>query len=491
MSPPLSPLLSPPLSPPLNADVAVVGGGPAGSLAARQLAAFGFGVVLVHRPRRQRQHLGESLSASAPRLLGSYGLAIPESVYAPRPADHFVRWGGRTDRISAQPDAGGGEGQRLIWRERFDAWALSEARDAGAQVVEGSAATEPERPPENRRRLRVRREGADDLIVAARALVDASGRAGVLTRPDRVWPAFRTTALTAHLAPGAREGTLIEAFADGWVWSAPVIGGRRDVTVMVDAAAAGRPEERFRAAVRAVDLGTFVRGDALTPVRAADVTPYRLRAAASADGPPLIAVGDAASALDPLAGLGTMKAMDAGLTAAIALRTALERPGDAELALAFHTVKEQGLAVEAEERIAGFYAEEERFTERDFWRRRARTPATPAPPVRLPAVGHLAAAEGVRIERRGVLRGDWIAPAEVLVRSGRLRPAHRVAGIALAELFRTACSEGDIHRTLEAFPAPEPAARTALAWLLREGFVVVADPGATPAGGDPRGHDHP
>ena len=454
------------------ADVAIVGAGPAGALAARQLAAFGFDVVLVHGPRRNRQHLGESLSASAPRLLESYGLEIPEPVYAPRPNDHFVRWGGREDRIAVQPEAGAGEGQRLIRRDRLDDWALSEARAAGVRVVEGAAARGPEA---GGAALVVRQQGETERRVTAGALIDASGRSGVLTRGQRERPDYRTTALTAHFAPGEREGTVIEAFPDGWVWSAPVIGGRRDVTVMVDAEAAGKPEERFREAVRQVDLAGFVTGDLLTPVRAADVTPYRARSAAASGEAVLIAVGDAASALDPLSGLGTMKAMDSGLTAAVALRTALARPSDARRALAFHATKERGLALEAEERVAGFYAEEERFGEREFWRRRSRRTAAPAPPRRLPGDGRLAPAPGARVEAQGVLQGDWIVRAEVVVRPGRLRPAHRIAGIALADLFRTATGLGNVRGTLEAFPAPEPAVRAALSWLVAEGFLTAGD----------------
>lgn len=461
----------------VEAEVAVVGGGPAGALAARQLATFGLQVALLHRFRARRQHLGESLSASAPRLLASYGLTLPESLYAPRPSDHFVRWRGREERIPAQPEPGAGEGQRLVRRDRLDAWALSEAERAGVHIVSGSAALAPPLPREDRAALRVRRKGAGDLQVVAGALVDASGRRGVLTRPDREAPAFRTTALTAHFAPGPRDATLIEAFPDGWVWSAPVIGGRRDVTVMLDAdtAAAGDPEERYREAIRRVDLDGFVTGAPVTPVRAADVTPYRLRSAVAtrAEGRrfPIVAVGDAASALDPLSGLGVMKAMDSGLTAAIVLRTALARTAHAALALDFHRVKERGLAVEAEERIAGFYAEEERFPDRDFWRRRSRRPEPPKPLVRLPADGRLTPTEGARIEARGVLQGDWIVPAEVLTRPGRLRPAHRFAGVALAELFRTATTRRDIRRTIETFPAPEPATRAALTWLTTNHYL--------------------
>ena len=205
------------------------------------------------------------------------------------------------------------------------------------------------------------------------------------------------------------------------------------------------------------------------------MTPYRLGAIPPAEEPILIAVGDAASALDPLSGLGTMKAMDSGLTGAIVLRTALERPPDAARAIAFHRAKERGLALEADERIAGFYAEEERFGERAFWRRRSRRAAPPAPRVPLPDDGRLSPAAGSRIEAQGVLQGDWIVSADVVSRPGRLRPAHKIAGIAVADLFRTASALGGIRRTVEVFPAPERAARAALSWLVAEGFVIVDD----------------
>lgn len=459
------------MSPPI-ADVVVVGGGPAGALAARQLAVFGLQVVLVHQSRRNRQHLGESLSASAPRLLASYGLEIPEPVYAPRPDDHFVRWRGGEERIATQPQAGAGEGQRLIRRDRLDDWALGEARGAGVRIIEGSAARASEFAEDGSGAIVVRQKRGNDVRITARALVDASGRSGVLTRQDRTWPDCRTTALTAHFAPGTRAGTLIESFADGWAWSAPVVDGRRDVTVMVDREdAAGNPEERFREGARLVDLTGFVTGDLLTPVRAADVTPYRLETSEARGGPPLLAVGDAASALDPLSGLGAMKAMDSGLTAAVALRTALERPADAALALSFHTTKERGLAIEAEQRIAGFYAEENRFAERPFWRRRSRTAPQPEVVARLAPNARFVAASGVRVERAGILGGDWIVAAEVLSRPGRHRPAHKFAGVALAELFRAACEHHAVGPTIAAFPAPDAATRAGLNWLVREGFL--------------------
>lgn len=458
------------MKPDLSAEVAVVGAGPGGALCARQLARFGLRVMLVHRVRR-RQHLGESLGASAPRLLSSYGLELPASVFSPRPHDHFVRWGGREERIAAQPneDAGRREGQRLVWRDRLDAWALAEARQAGVVVVEGSAASGTDGG------IEVRQGDGGRVRVAATTVVDASGRSGVLTRGRRERPGHRTTALTAHFPDGPEPGTLVAAFADGWLWSAPLPDGQRDVTVLTDTErAAGQAESVYREAVAAVGLDGFVAGEATTPVRAADATPYVLDwpgdSSTTADAGSrriLLAVGDAMSALDPLTGLGVMKAMDSGLTGAVALRTALERPGCADLALRFHAEKERGLAVESAARIAGFYAEERRFADRPFWRRRS-GPA-PAPPVAVPAPdARLYPAPGAGVETRGVLEGDWIVPAEVLVRPGRPRPAHRLGATNLVELFRRVASGV----TAAQLAKERPEAGAAALWLVREGFLT-------------------
>lgn len=478
----------PPLRPERSAEVVVVGAGPAGALAARQLARFGVEVVLVHRARRQQR--AESLGASAARLLGSYGLELPESVFSPRPSDHFVFWGGREDRVAAQPEDPGrfGEGQRLVWRGALDEWALAEAKRAGAIVLEGSAAPADDAARRGGGVVRVRESAGRAFRIEARAVVDASGRSGTYTGARRIRPDFRTTALTAHFAGSEARGTSVVSFADGWIWSAPLPDGRREVTALVDAeAAAGNAEGGFRAAAAsaaaaAPGVRRFLSGTQVTAVRAADATPYVSRAAtperASAT---ILAVGDASSALDPLTGLGVMKAMDSGLTGAVALRTALARPEDAPLALAFHADKERGLAAESAEWIAGFYAEERRFVDRPFWRRRAGTPPSPSPPPPPPGPATpLHPAKDARIETRGVLEGDWIVPAEVVVRPGRHRPAHRVGGAPLAPLFRGAEGGATAAELARRVPGTGASGIRAVGWLVREGFLAPGRGGQPP-----------
>ena len=56
-----------------NVDIAVIGGGPAGSSAATMLARQGWRVVLLERERFPREHVGESLLPASMPVLEELG----------------------------------------------------------------------------------------------------------------------------------------------------------------------------------------------------------------------------------------------------------------------------------------------------------------------------------------------------------------------------------------------------------------------------------
>ncbi|MGH7616699.1 MAG: FAD-dependent monooxygenase, partial [Gemmatimonadaceae bacterium] len=86
---------------PLVTDVAVIGGGPAGSAAARLLASWGHSVVLASRPPRQRA-LAESLPPSCTKLFDEIGVrgAIDRASFM-RATGNTVQWAGRDLRVEA------------------------------------------------------------------------------------------------------------------------------------------------------------------------------------------------------------------------------------------------------------------------------------------------------------------------------------------------------------------------------------------------------
>src|SRR5437870_454025 len=115
-----------------SADVAILGGGPAGAAAARLLASWGRSVVVLAR-RPSRESIAESLPPSAAKLLDRAGLlGAVESAQFLRSTGNTVRWDTH-ERIELF--AGGAHGYQLR-RDVFDRLLLASARDAGATILE-------------------------------------------------------------------------------------------------------------------------------------------------------------------------------------------------------------------------------------------------------------------------------------------------------------------------------------------------------------------
>jgi len=163
-------------------DVVVVGGGPAGCLAARELARMGVSVLLVDRAARPRWKVcGACVGPQALRVLDEAGLAdvvragpmVPiTSVWLEAP--------GRSVRLRAQ------DGQRVAWsRAAMDEALWHEAARAGATCLSECAARIGW-VRGDRRRVVLR--GPDTLrVVDARVVLDAAGLTGAPTpsRPER------------------------------------------------------------------------------------------------------------------------------------------------------------------------------------------------------------------------------------------------------------------------------------------------------------------
>src|SRR3954469_10789254 len=125
----------------LTADVAVVGGGPAGTAAAITLARAGRHVVLIDKARFPRDKCcGDGLTAGALRRLEALGLrpdAVPswqvvEDVWIRSPS-------GRT--VPFRLPRGSGQYAAVARRADLDAALLDVARSAGVKVYDGHTLT--------------------------------------------------------------------------------------------------------------------------------------------------------------------------------------------------------------------------------------------------------------------------------------------------------------------------------------------------------------
>ncbi|HSF16397.1 MAG TPA: NAD(P)/FAD-dependent oxidoreductase [Vicinamibacteria bacterium] len=434
-----------------TSDIKVVGGGPAGASVALRLSQLGFSVTLSDESSSRRQHVIESLPSSIRIVFEALGLELPPKVLVKRPPEHRVYWGEVKGGFPWKTT--GDEASFLVSRRAFDAFLREAAEAAGVEWISTRDTVRGTHP----------------------FIIDASGRAGLLARPYRIYERARTLALTAHF--GTKEPsppTVIEAFDEGFVWSAPLPNGLRDVTIFVDAESGREPYDLLLA--RAPNSAALV-ADAprVSPVNGTDATPYASRRYC---GPDFLLVGDAASFLDPLSAHGVHKAMDGALVAAAVARTILERPSSASLARLFYEDREDRIYRTTSERLKRLYAQETRFPTSLFWRRRCANlrgddrASRPSPRPLTPTM-KLRAAEGVRIVEGPVLENDFIVSREVLLAPDTERPVRYWDSICLPDLFREVITSSDVGRVAGTARFPVDLALGAIDWLYRSGYLIV------------------
>src|SRR5437899_6342904 len=168
-------------------DVAIIGGGPAGSTAAALLAQAGRRVILFEREKFPRFHIGESLLPFSMKAFTRLGLHEKFSR-----AGFIKKYGGEI--IGACSENGTKfyfrDGYRSqtdhsyqVTRGDFDKVLLDHARESGAEVHEQTPVGSVEFSKDGVE-LAVRYNGSHSI--RARYLVDASGRTSVLGRQFKI-----------------------------------------------------------------------------------------------------------------------------------------------------------------------------------------------------------------------------------------------------------------------------------------------------------------
>jgi len=459
----------------IDADVLIAGGGPAGASSALRLAQYGHEVLLLDKGPKgdvKRQHVGESLPSSIRVVLTTLGLELPPELVATRPPSHLVYWGEMQGGRS-WADVSERESSLLVWRGRFDRFLREKAAAAGVRLVPDAVS----RVSRSEGAVDVRTVGGAEL--RARFFIDATGRSGVLARSyRRKQSRFRTLALTGHFrTEETSPPTIVEAFEDGWIWTAPLANGLRDVTVMLEASEARSDRSILFASALggARNVSSLVSGASLSgPLRGIDATPYDASRFCGAD---FLLVGDAASFLDPLSAHGVHKAMDGALVAAVSAHTILERPERASDAADFYNRREGNIYRITTERLRALYRQETRFSARPFWRKRSEGPvadaARPAP--RAPLDKNQALRGSGVVAEAAVVEGDFIERREVLVAPGQERPVRFLGPVCLPELYKEVVSTGSALEAARRSPVGLERAPAAVDWLYREGYLEPRD----------------
>ncbi|WP_394840530.1 tryptophan 7-halogenase [Pendulispora brunnea] len=312
--------------------VLVVGGGPAGSVAATALAREGVQVQLIESARFPRYHIGESLTPSCRTILEAidvakkvddYGFVLKYGGVLRWESDSWVfDWGSRLGINSWQVD-----------RAEFDQLLLEHAKSNGVAVTTGVSAREVTFHEGRPTAVRcVPDQGAPFDIDDFDYLIDASGRNGLLStrhldnrRMDKtlrnvaIWSYWRNT---KSLPDTPKGGINVISSPEGWYWVIPLAGGRTSLGFVTrkDVFTERRrnyssTNEMYRALVHESESVRELVADAeyLGGVHVETDFSY---AADRFGGPGYFMIGDAACFLDPLLSTGVHLALYSALTAA-------------------------------------------------------------------------------------------------------------------------------------------------------------------------------
>ena len=334
----------------LDAEVIVVGGGPAGASTAHSLAKAGVDVLLLDRAKFPRDKTcAEYLSPQASRVLSD--MNVLDEIERTSPA-HLAGMRVRApDGHYADGEFASTHGFRpfrdyglAVRRTILDEIVLNGARTAGAKVDELARVTDVTRDGTGRvNGVAVIAPGGEARRLTSRFVIGADGLRSIvgkrlgLTHTSRVFP--KRLALVAHYRNVRGVGALGEMHVDhkGYFGIVDVGCGLMNVAVVVPMSRAreigeGRAEffEQWIAS-RPHLAERFVGAERMTDVRATG--PFAT-ASRPAWAPGAALVGDAADFFDPFTGEGMYAALRGGEMLAPFIVEALRAPKDENRRLA-------------------------------------------------------------------------------------------------------------------------------------------------------------
>lgn len=361
--------------------VVILGGGPAGCAAALALARHGMSrVLVVEAGRYEAVRIGESIPPDIRVVLGELGVWENFRKENHEPClGSCSAWGsdalGYNDFLFNPL----GNGWHLD-RRRFDAFLAREAAACGVTLSTGTRFDDCRRAGD-RFLLRLRGNGGEAHTVTARFVVDATGMRSPFARSMGARRLFvdQLLCITGFLELSGSgqfsKLTMLEAVEYGWWYAARLPNDRLAVAVasdpeLVKQKALRRRDDWLAHLAATTHISAALAGccfveDSHTTCAA----PTFLLDKIAGNG--WLAVGDAASAYDPISSQGIYKALSDGARAGEAIAASL-RGDDAKLA-----DYPSSVAARFQQYLAGrnfFYGLEQRWPASTFWtRRQART----------------------------------------------------------------------------------------------------------------------
>jgi flavin-dependent dehydrogenase len=392
---------------------------------------------VITRPPDDRR-LAVSIPPSCSKLFDAIGVseAVDRAGFI-RSTGNTVWWGQADVRVEMFADRHRGWQVNL---ERFEAVLLDEAVRSGT-TVERRVVSPYERISEG-----------------AAFVLDCTGRTGVLARGRdlRRYPAGPRTVALAGEWLAARWGlpddshTVIESYADGWMWSVPVAPRVRHVCAMIDPQRSDLARGRSSRDVYLAEIAKtrafkemLVTASLASGPSGWDASTYSADAYAG-DG--WLLAGDAGSFIDPLSSAGVKKALASAWLAAVVVNTYVRTPAMRQHALDFFSAREREIERHYTAESRTFLTAASRGHDHPFWSNRAadaEEPSGDADAVRLaferlktsPAF-RVKVSDRIRVEPKPLVEGREItlAPHIIAPDSAVIRYLHRVDMVALLEL---------------------------------------------------------
>jgi flavin-dependent dehydrogenase len=324
-------------------DFAVAGGGPAGSSAAIALGQRGHSVVVFERDIFPRFHIGESLLSTANDAFATLGVTkrIDAACFPAKCGARLYTHDGQSGRYVDFANAWQVTRAQTyqVCREEFDRILLERAREVGVDVREGCNVAACEFAPDAAILDVTSRADTATSRVRVQALVDATGRGGLIARKFNLRtdePRLANIAIFSHYTKVPRlEGPrpddirLIARNDAGWFWLIPISKELTSVGVVLPKALYrrlenGSPEETLNRTIADTLIVAELMREAHRewPVRVEKDFSY---SASMYAGHRWILAGDAGSFLDPIFSTGVSIAMESGIEAANELDRGLAR----------------------------------------------------------------------------------------------------------------------------------------------------------------------
>src|SRR6266404_3335483 len=331
-------------------DVAIIGGGPAGSTAATLLARAGRSVIVFEREKFPRFHIGESLLPFSMKAFTR--MDLHEKILR---AGFMKKFGGEMfgscseegnkfyfkDALRSQTDHA-----YQVTREDFDKLLLDHAAENGAEVHEETAVEGVEFSNEHVDLLVGSARCADrtpqrsvPTTIRARYLIDASGRNSVLGTKfgiKKTYDHLQKLSIFAHYDGVSRaegiDGTLTTLIRgiDRWFWIIPLTPERTSIGVVLDSAVFRKSKlsaedflEQALAEQPIIAKRTMPNGHRASKVYVATDFSYR---STKLYGDRWLLTGDAAGFIDPIFSSGVFLAVFSSEQCADALNEVLDHP---------------------------------------------------------------------------------------------------------------------------------------------------------------------